>query len=104
MDLELIKQISKEENLNQNSNPNPELREENPPDNTSDDETASAEEILFEDKTGLKFNDICPKKMLVNNNIPIYIQAMGHVVPQQHHEAFYYKNALRIFSRLQQLL
>lgn len=37
-------------------------------------------------------------------NIPIYIQAMAHVVPQQHHEAFYYKNAMRIFSRLKQLL
>ena len=33
-------------------------------------------------------------------NIPINIRALGYVVPEAHHEEFYYKNALRIFKRI----
>ena len=36
-------------------------------------------------------------------NIPTYIKAMATVVPERHYEAFYYKNALNIFTRLKQI-
>jgi len=33
-------------------------------------------------------------------NIPINIMALGRVVPEEYYEQFYYKNALRIFKRI----
>lgn len=37
-------------------------------------------------------------------NLTVYIEAMSHVIPKQHHEKFYYSNALRIFKRIQPIL
>ncbi|MCQ2358795.1 MAG: amidohydrolase family protein [Phascolarctobacterium sp.] len=37
-------------------------------------------------------------------NIPLYIQTMAHVVPAEYHEQFFYKNALRIFKKMNGVL
>lgn len=37
-------------------------------------------------------------------NIPLYIRAISHVVPEQHHENIFYNNALRIFKKIKGLL
>lgn len=37
-------------------------------------------------------------------NIPMYIKLMSSIIPEKHHEAFFYKNALRIFKRIKPLL
>lgn len=37
-------------------------------------------------------------------NIPLYIRTIGYVVPERHHEKVFHDNALRIFSRIGNLL
>lgn len=37
-------------------------------------------------------------------NIPLYIRAISHVVPERYHEDVFYNNALRIFSKIGSLL
>lgn len=37
-------------------------------------------------------------------NIPLYIRTIQHIVPSQYHEAVFYHNALRIFSKIDTLL
>ena len=37
-------------------------------------------------------------------NIPDYIAIMRQLIPEEHQEAFFYSNALRVYSRIQKIL
>ncbi|MGN1050168.1 MAG: amidohydrolase family protein, partial [Selenomonadaceae bacterium] len=37
-------------------------------------------------------------------NIPLYIRMISYIIPEQHYEAVFYENALRIFPKIGALL
>ena len=37
-------------------------------------------------------------------NIPLYIRMISYIIPEEHYEEVFYKNALRIFSKIGNLL
>ena len=37
-------------------------------------------------------------------NIPLYIRMIGYIIPEEHYEDVFYKNALRIFNKIEALL